>query len=221
MLNVNAANAILKNLEEPPPKTLFLLVSHAPGRLLPTIRSRCRRLDLKPLGSEQVADLARRFGEVPASELEAVAKLAGGSVGKAIQLGNADGLALYEAMFRATESLPSLDMVSVHKLGDLVARKRSGTDETDSFPVLAGLICDWLAGLVLAGARGGEGPEVIAGERQLRARLLAMAPLDRWFEVWEKVGELLRSADGINLNRKQVIIESFSMIAGAVSGRTA
>ena len=55
-MNPSAANALLKMLEEPPSRSLFLIVSHAPGRLLPTIRSRCRRLDLAPLPAETIAD---------------------------------------------------------------------------------------------------------------------------------------------------------------------
>ena len=215
-LNVNAANAILKTLEEPPAQTLFLLVSHAPGRLLPTIRSRCRRLDLKPLPEDQVQELLGRFGGVNEERASEIAKLSGGSIGKAIELANGNGMALYEAIHRAASGLPSIDVTSLHALGDLVVKRKNS--DTDTFPILATMISDWLAALVLAGARGHTTPEVIPGEHALQDRLLGDGTsLDQWVEVWEKVTALLAQTDHINLDRKQVIIESFSLIEAAAS----
>jgi DNA polymerase-3 subunit delta' len=216
-LNINAANAILKNLEEPPQRTLFLLVSHAPGKLLATIRSRCRRLELKPLTPTQVAEAISGLGGLDEAQLSRIAMLSRGSIGKAIQLANGDGMALYEAMHRAAKSLPSIDMASVHALGDLVSRRKA--DDSDRFPILVNLISEWLASLVLSSARNTAEPEIVAGEHELRRRLLEMAPLDRWIEVWENVCGLLNSADRVNLDRKQVIIESFSIMAAAARAR--
>src|SRR5581483_8430144 len=70
-LNRNAANALLKILEEPRPKTVLILVSHAPGRLLPTIRSRCRRLTLAPLNDHLMRhELRSRFPELAEDDLK-------------------------------------------------------------------------------------------------------------------------------------------------------
>jgi DNA polymerase-3 subunit delta' len=85
-LEKEAANALLKMLEEPPPNCLFLLVSHVPGRLLPTIRSRCRRLDFEPLGDDVMASLLAERG-VGADGLVAAA---GGSLGRALALATLD-----------------------------------------------------------------------------------------------------------------------------------
>ncbi|MGF1550679.1 MAG: DNA polymerase III subunit delta', partial [Sphingomonadaceae bacterium] len=80
-----AANALLKNLEEPPPESLFLLVSHAPQRLLPTIRSRCRLLRMKPLAeAEMKAALADALPEADAAEIEALAAAGEGAPGRAL-----------------------------------------------------------------------------------------------------------------------------------------
>src|SRR5215470_15345816 len=90
------SNALLKMLEEPPPKSLFLLVSHAPGRLLPTIRSRCRRLALKPLGQDDVANaasIALGAGSVDPVIAKAAAA-AQGSISRAITLAGGPMLAL-------------------------------------------------------------------------------------------------------------------------------
>jgi DNA polymerase-3 subunit delta' len=80
-----ASNALLKNLEEPPEGTIFLLISHAPGRLLPTIRSRCRRLRFDPLDEAQMRTvLGARLPQAPAAEIDAMIAAAGGSPGRAL-----------------------------------------------------------------------------------------------------------------------------------------
>lgn len=85
------ANALLKILEEPPPNTLFFLVSNAPGRLLPTIRSRCRRLDFQPLREDAMTSiLAGRAPDLKATELRRIVDMAAGSAGRAIALAELD-----------------------------------------------------------------------------------------------------------------------------------
>lgn len=90
-LNVNAANAVLKTLEEPSGSGVLFLVSHAPGRLLPTIRSRCRRLRFDPWPTESIVGFLKQRGLDPA-----LAQNAGGSPGKALALAE-DGGAKREA----------------------------------------------------------------------------------------------------------------------------
>jgi DNA polymerase III subunit delta' len=174
-------------------------------------------LELKPLTPTQVTEAISGLSGLEPAQLDKIALLSRGSIGKAIQLANGDGMALYEAMHRAAKSLPSVDMSSVHALGDLVSRRKA--DDSDRFPILVNLISEWLASLVLSSARDTAEPEIIEGEHDTRRRLLQMAPLDRWIEVWENVCSLLDSADRVNLDRKQVIIESFSIMAAAASAR--
>ena len=90
-LERSAANALLKNLEEPPAETIFLIVSHAPGRLLPTIRSRCRLLRFGRLDEDQVAEVLRR--ERPgegASNIQALTRIADGAPGAALRFAGLD-----------------------------------------------------------------------------------------------------------------------------------
>lgn len=91
-MNRNSANAVLKVLEEPPQRALLLLVSHSPGRLLPTIRSRCRRLTLRPLAEEQLLTLLLDRSELSEADARALARLAEGSIGKALALAGEGGL---------------------------------------------------------------------------------------------------------------------------------
>ena len=93
-MNPNAANALLKLLEEPPENTVLLLVAHQPARLLPTIRSRCRALRCDPLSAADQAAALDAAG-IPAQDTTALAELSSGSVGAAVRLLQSDGLALY------------------------------------------------------------------------------------------------------------------------------
>src|SRR5215813_14202351 len=115
-----ASNALLKVLEEPPPRSLFLLVSHEPAQLLPTIRSRCRRLSLRPLSTDDVARAAAlalgRDAKDP--ELREAAALSEGSVGRALTLLEGPALALRKRVVDLLERLPTVDPQALHALGD-------------------------------------------------------------------------------------------------------
>lgn len=206
-LNRNAANALLKVLEEPPERALLLLVSDAPGRLLPTIRSRCRRLALPPLPAAVVAELLGRYRpDLEAGEREALAAVAGGSIGTALAMAEAGAGELQGDLQRLFLSLPALDAAGLHRLCDRALKQGD-----DGFAVVCELIRWWLARLVRAAAEAGglahAGPG--AGEPAALAKVARAAPLDRWLEVWDKTTRLLAVADSANLDRKQVLLSIF------------
>ena len=96
-MNSAAANAVLKILEEPPYKTLMLLVSHNPNRLLPTIKSRCAKLELKPLKDEEIASLLRRYrSELPEKDIKKITKISAGSIGKALIYADSGATEIYD-----------------------------------------------------------------------------------------------------------------------------
>ncbi|MBR0551586.1 AAA family ATPase [Stakelama marina] len=97
----SAANALLKNLEEPPAGTIFVLISHAPGRLLPTIRSRCRLLRFDPVADEAIATILRRaLPDASAGEIDALVRAGQGSPGRALAFAGLD-LAVLEREMEA------------------------------------------------------------------------------------------------------------------------
>jgi len=194
-MNTNSQNALLKLLEEPPPKAMLLLVAHNPGRLLPTIHSRCRHLALPPLAPAVMKALLA--AQVPGREIELASedwdlllKLAGGSIGRAFSLAGEGGIEIYKDVHTIFESLPNLDIEMLHKLGDVIARDRDG----DKFRILSELI-DW----------------------SLLERIRSSVPgsLEGWFSVWEKANRMLRETEGLNLDRKQVVLEIFLSIEAA------
>ncbi len=132
-LNRNAANAFLKHLEEPPPNTLFLAVSHAPSRLLPTIRSRCRTLRFKALGDDEVdAVLKHELGDTSAGDRAALRAVAGGSPGRAVQLAQADVAGLTAALDMLARATPREAGVQALALSRSLAAK-AGTPRYEAF----------------------------------------------------------------------------------------
>ena len=205
-MNRVAANAILKVLEEPPRQALLLLVSHAPGRLLPTIRSRCCALAMPALDEQLVVELLGRYApELPPGDAAALACLAEGSVGRALDLAAAEGLALYREIVELLGGLPRLDVPRIHALGERLGR---GTDGA-AFRLGTELMSWWLARMIRGAALGAAPGEVVAGEAALMARLLERRSLAQWLALWENWGRLFARAEGANLDRKQVVVTAF------------
>jgi DNA polymerase-3 subunit delta' len=214
-MNRNAANAVLKVLEEPPPNAVLLLVAHAPGRLLPTIRSRCRRLALQPLSTDMVVQLLADYApQTTAEEKTALASLAEGSIGRALELAGAGSLALYREMVGVLETLPELDMPRLHSFAERFARR--GEEANADWRSLNYLFDGWLKSLARHAAVGGNFAAVLPAERELHDRLLAHVPLDQWMTASDKIAELFYKADSVNLDRKQTVLGSFFALRTAM-----
>ena len=214
-MNRNSANAVLKILEEPPPNAVLLIVAHAPGRLLPTIRSRCRRLALQPLADDIVMRLLGEYApDVKAEEQLAVARLAEGSIGRALELAGAGSLELYNEMVGVLATLPELDMARLHGFAERFARR--GEEANAAWRSLNYLFDGWLKGLARQSALGAEAAPVVPSERGLQARLLTAASLDRWMEAWENAARLFARSDAVNLDRKQTVLVSFLSLQSAM-----
>ncbi|MDJ1017952.1 MAG: DNA polymerase III subunit delta' [Paracoccaceae bacterium] len=121
-MNVSAANALLKLLEEPPKDAVLLLVSHLPARLLPTIRSRCRTLRLNTLEPEDLSSAIQAAG-VDFTDSPALSALSGGSVGAAIRLIEQDGPALYADIIETFGTCPNLDRTKALSIAERAAAR--------------------------------------------------------------------------------------------------
>ena len=213
-MNANAANALLKVLEEPPSQAVLLLVSHAPARLLPTIRSRCAQLSLSALDPDAMDTLLdRHLPDVEAADRTALALLAEGSVGRALDLHQAGGLKLYRELVDLLTGLPRLDTGRLHAFADKLAQ---GQDPT-AFRLGGELLAWWLGRLVRAKAREETPSEVVAGEGDQMVQLAGRADLEQWLSLWEKIAGLFRRAERVNLDRKQVVLTAFLDLQAAAS----
>lgn len=218
-MNRNAANAILKVLEEPPARALLLLVAHNPGALLPTIRSRCQRLVLDRLTDADVARiLGRVMPDLSPDETHAIAHLAEGSVGRAIELADEDGLALHRDMGQLLSRLPDLDGVLLHRFAEKAAK--GGTDGT--FRTAGEIIGRWLRRLAVAAATRGQGAAAVdpAGVTEAEAadlaRLAPLADAGRWLDARDKIEGLFERAMAVNLDRKATLLDAFFLLRAAV-----
>jgi DNA polymerase III subunit delta' len=192
-LNRAGENALLKVLEEPPPRALLLLVSHAPGRVLPTIRSRCRTLILRPLAAEDIvrAMTAAMRENGSADEMLVAAGAADGSVGRALALLEADALELRQQVNGLLDRLPALDPRALHALGDEIA----GT-QAETLAAFMDAVNAWLSARLQSGPQEG-------------ARLARVA------EVWAAVNNAAREAEAYNLDRKPLVFSVFGRLAEA------
>jgi DNA polymerase-3 subunit delta' len=211
-MNRNAANALLKVLEEPPSRALLLIISHSPGRLLPTIRSRCRRLALGPLPAADVAALIGRLRpDMTGSDRDLLTGLAAGSIGRALEIAAADGVDLYKDIAGQLNRLPKLDAGELHGLADQVSA--GGAD--GPFRLSTELLLDIMARAIRAGATGiAEGEGVASG----LSRQIGSANLDQWLDLWEKISRLFARTEAVNLDRKQVWVGAMLEIGG-MAGR--
>ncbi|HEY7662472.1 MAG TPA: DNA polymerase III subunit delta' [Xanthobacteraceae bacterium] len=195
-LNPSGANALLKVLEEPPRRGVLVLVNHSASHLLPTIRSRCRTLALRPLAAAEVARAAAAAlgRDAESTEITAAAASADGSVRRALALLRGDALELRERIVALLDGLPAIDPRALHALGD----RLYGTDAA-SLAALVDTVNGWLAARLGAGA-----PDA--------ARLARLA------HAWERINRAAGEADEYNLERKPLVFNIFGWLAEAARG---
>jgi DNA polymerase-3 subunit delta' len=183
-MNISAANALLKNLEEPPSRTVFILISHSPGGLLPTIRSRCQMVRLSPLGADDLIAALSTFDIQPPAEepaRQALAERSGGSVRMAILLTQYGGLEISEATDKIARGA-SLDIPGAHRLADAVA----GRDSAIQFGIFNRHVLDLLAEAASLAALKGDA-----------------ARAGRYSRDWQDIRVAIEETETYNLDRKQ------------------
>ena len=184
-MNDNAANALLKLLEEPPSRAMLLVLSNTPGRLLPTIRSRCQRLNLRPLSeADMEAELARLLPDQSAAERASLARLARGSLGAALTLAGGEGLVLAEEADRLIDQAAQPDIPALFALADKLSRITDGLDMLGAF--LTQALAD-----------------------RIRARALGNQPhLTRWVGALEKLSRNFARTEAIHLDPRQTLLSA-------------
>ena len=200
-LNTASANALLKVLEEPPPRAILLLVCAAPGRLLPTIRSRCRRLRLTPLDDEPMGRLmAEYLPALTADERDRLVTLAEGSPGRALMLAEDEGLAVATLVDKLLAALPELPPTRGYEIADALGRSETG------FSTFMDLLRTGIAAAVRESVRGRADPD--------QERLVALRPLDQWGELWAGLTRLQDETERFALDKRQAIVAGLAMLAG-------
>ncbi|MBR4106556.1 MAG: DNA polymerase III subunit delta' [Alphaproteobacteria bacterium] len=175
-MNRASANALLKILEEPPHKTLMLLIAHNPARLLPTIRSRCAKLELKPLKDNQVASLLRRYrAELSEAEIKKISAMAEGSIGKAMIYADGGAVDFYEKMGALIGQGSNFRTGDMLKFCDMAAKD-------DNYDLFKEMVIKFLTEQV----RGGRNVEQYA-------------------DLFGRAVQSFREAESLNMDKKQVV----------------
>ena len=201
-MNVNAANALLKLLEEPPADTVMLLISHQPSRLLPTILSRCRTLRCRSLNPDETVQALRQAGVDPGENAYALNALSGGSVGAALRLISLDGLQLYADII-AILANPK-DRSRALKLAD----SASGRANADRFDLMLELFDLCLSRLARTGIAGPPDPQAAPHEASVMIRLCADARAARhWAALHQTLGARARHGRAVNLDPAALILD--------------
>jgi len=199
-LNRSSANALLKVVEEPPERALFLLIANQPGRILPTIRSRCRKLSFEPLPSEEICAAVRALGgevaQTPQEQLQAAANASGGSVRETLRLLDGDGV-LFDATLRALlGNLPRVEWGAVHALAD----RLTGRDNEEAFETFLRGLRRWMDGRVREFAGQGAG------------RVIGYA------QAWDDIAVAVRETEVFNFDKKALVVGIFERLAKAAGG---
>jgi len=192
-LQREGANALLKVLEEPPARALLLLISQAPGRELPTIRSRCRRLLLRSLPADEVARaLATAAGsDASDADIQQASTAAGGSVGRALRFLDGPALALRQRVLDLFAQLPDPDPRALHALGDAL-----GGSEPQTLHAFMDMVNGWLSSRLDV--------EAAHSPRMIRVA-----------QTWDKVNHAARAVETYNLERKPLVFAVFGLLAEA------
>jgi DNA polymerase-3 subunit delta' len=203
-MNQSSANALLKILEEPPRRAILLLVCAAPGRLPPTVRSRCRRLRLDPLGQERMEQLlASYLPDLPPNDRSRLVTVAEGSPGRALLLAEEEGLAIANLVNEILAALPGLKLQRAYAVADTLTRGET------AFSNFMDLLRAGIAAAVRDVVRG-------RGDED-QSRLIALRPLDAWGDVWHALTLLQDETERFNLDKRQAIVAGLAMLGGNIS----
>jgi len=198
-LNRNAANALLKVLEEPPPRAILLLACAAPGRLLPTIRSRCRYLRLLPLAADETARvLALALPDATAEDRAGLAALAAGSPGRAVALAEEGGAAIAGLVADVLRDVPRVTALRAYDVADKLARNDGG------YSTFMDLLRAAISAAVREAARGRGDPA--------QRRLAATRPLAEWGDLWQALTRLQDETERFNLDKRHAIVSGLDLL---------
>ena len=207
-LNVNAANALLKILEEPPENAYFFLISNVPSRLLPTVRSRCRTLSCSPLSCEHLEKALRASGVEQFNEFPYLRELSSGSVGEALRLQNDDGTELYRSIVDLLRDAPAIDKSKAAA----IAIDCEGAKSEARYDATTRLLTFLVGRLANFGATRNAPAPAAEGETDMLKKLASNGlAARRWADLYR---ELTKSA----VDAKSVTLDPFTVVMGMLNG---
>ncbi len=219
-MNPTGINSLLKMIEEPPQRVLFLIVCHRLGRVPDTIRSRCRHLHFGLLANEDVAALlAQHFPKLTTEARDLAVFLGEGSAARACRVAAHGGTEIYTQFMEVVAHLPQPDVKAMHTLASQFVVK----SKPEQFPIFCDLLGGWLHRLVQArsGRSGGQLASLPAQEAAFINQWGAQVPLITAVNVWEEIQKQTRQVDALNLDKKQATLEWLGMLRQLIPTKTA
>jgi len=211
-MNANAANSILKLLEEPPANAMFILISHSPGRLLPTIRSRCRHIKIQTPDSISAYKIFNKIApDVSRDISESLLELASGSPGGAYDLYINHGFAIYENIIAIISQLPKLDVMAIQKLGDNI----SGKANENSWRIFRILLNKIIIDITKHKALDGSHSSLHKNNLNIKFQPSISMDVEKLVEVWQEINKLLEDVDNVYLDRKAALVRIFGLLKGS------
>lgn len=198
-LNTAAANALLKVLEEPPAQALLILISHQPGRLLPTIKSRCRKINLQTPDAQNCEKIFDHLNQhVPQEDLHPLLQLAQGSPGRALNYYLHGALMIYQEVLEA--------LANPSPKNNAYFATTAAKSSTESWPIYKAMFLQALYRLSLFAATPAQFMALNLEETEYFTTLLTRQPLDIWLGLWEKAETLLQQIGTLTLDKQQVML---------------
>ncbi|MEQ1753187.1 MAG: DNA polymerase III subunit delta' [Micropepsaceae bacterium] len=210
-MNIQAQNALLKILEEPPKSAILLLITHAPGHLLPTIRSRCRLLHLRKLSDGDMVQATKSLcpGASPET-LKMVSALADGVPGFAASLAESNAIATYQDLLGLLSQLPTINAAMAQGFADRIARQPIDT----GIAVFSALMQLIEQRLVLTHLGFGT---PLAAETNAFQRMAAAISLEEWVSLWSDLRNQFSRTEQLNLDKKQFVLNALYSIESRAS----
>lgn len=208
-MNASSANALLKLLEEPPSHVYLLLISHNPGTILPTLRSRCRQLKLQPPTLEDASKILQLADpSITQEDSATLLQLASNSPGRAVIFAQHGALAIYRQMLAIIDRLPQMDAQKIISLGESLANK----DNEIRWQIFSFLFLRFIH-LLTKAAAGDAISAIHETEQATIQKLLAKSSLEKWLDLWEKSNHLIHEATRAHLDRKQICLLLFQTLS--------
>ena len=195
-------------MEEPPSGAVLILVTHRPGRVAATLRSRCAKLPMQALNEATLIELLGRYQPDLAADAKApIVSMVNGSIGRALEIASGDWLKAYENVVK-TLAAERPDSLAIDDLATALAKWSA----KEGFPAVIDLI-QTVFGRIVAEATNRSTSSLFVNEAEHLGRLAARQGLDRWAAMWEKIGRLSAAVDGVNLDHAQALAQILSAMA--------
>ena len=193
-MNINAANALLKTLEEPPARGVLFLVSHSPGGLIATIRSRCRRLAFGRWSDERVQDFLQQRAGASFEDAARLTRMARGAPGRALRMAEAGALQADALAHEILARLPDVDDSALLAVADSFR----GAEGAKRFEMLFDRLADQVHAMAARTAEAGPSPDI-----------------ERWARAWESLTALPPAVEAVNLDRADAFFTAIGRLREA------